>query len=88
MDDKEAAREEWFYSQREYPLGQIPAGARVKAIADIQNIQRTIRARRQTAPPPDIAPARPLRPPWMLPTGLLSDRSPPTPAPPMSPQAA
>jgi uncharacterized protein (TIGR03437 family) len=49
VDDKAAAREEWFYSQREYPLGQIPAGARLKAIADIQNIQRTIRARRQTA---------------------------------------
>ena len=49
VDDKEAAREQWFYTQREYPLGQIPAGARVKAIADIQNIQRTIRARRQTA---------------------------------------
>src|ERR1700733_4408288 len=49
VDDKEAAREEWFYSQREYPLSQIPAGARLKAIADIQNIQRTIRARRQTA---------------------------------------
>ena len=49
VDDKEAAREEWFYSQREYPLGRIPAGARLKAIADIQNIQRTIRARRQTA---------------------------------------
>jgi len=49
VDDKEAAREEWFYSQREYPLGQIPTGARVKAIGDIQNIQRTIRARRQTA---------------------------------------
>jgi uncharacterized protein (TIGR03437 family) len=49
VDDKAAAREEWFYSQREYPLGQIPAGARVKAITDIQNIQRTLRARRQTA---------------------------------------
>ena len=49
LDDREAAREEWFYSQREYPAGQIPAGARLKAIADIQNIQRTVRARRQTA---------------------------------------
>src|SRR5260370_2814729 len=49
LDDKQAAREEWFYSQREYPLGQIPTGARLKAIADIQNIERTMRARRQTA---------------------------------------
>lgn len=49
LDDKEAARDEWFYSQREYPLGQILAGARLRAIAEIQNIQRTIRTRRQTA---------------------------------------
>src|SRR5690349_10163580 len=49
VDDKQAAREEWFYSQREYPLGQIPTGARLKAIADIKNIERTVRARRQTA---------------------------------------
>ncbi len=49
LDDKEAARDDWFYSQREYPVGQIPAGARLKGIADIHNIQRTVRARRQTA---------------------------------------
>src|SRR5712672_2066695 len=49
VDDQQAAREEWFYSQREYPLRQIPAGARLKAIADIKAIERTIRARRQTA---------------------------------------
>jgi uncharacterized protein (TIGR03437 family) len=49
VDDHQAAREEWFYSQREYPLGQIPAGARLKAIADIRAIERTTRARRQTA---------------------------------------
>src|ERR1700675_1650189 len=60
VDDKEAAREEWFYSQREYPLGQIPAGARLKAIADIQNIQRTIRARRQTASATGNPPGAPL----------------------------
>ena len=49
LDDKQAAREEWFYSQREYPLGQIPTGARIKAITDIRSIERTMRARRQTA---------------------------------------
>ena len=47
LDDKEAAREEWFYSQREYPLGMIPTGARLKAIADIQSIQGAARAGRQ-----------------------------------------
>src|SRR5215472_5590753 len=48
-DDKQAAREEWFYKQREYPLGEIPTGARLKAIADILSIRRTVRPRRQTA---------------------------------------
>src|SRR6202790_93284 len=48
-DDRQAAREEWFYSQREYPLGQIPTGARLQAIDGIQQIDRTVRARRQTA---------------------------------------
>ena len=38
-DDREAAREEWFYNQRAYPLGQIPAGARLKAITDLQRIE-------------------------------------------------
>ena len=47
LDDKQAQREEWFYRQREYPLGQIPAGARIKAIAEIRNIERANRARRQ-----------------------------------------
>ena len=49
LDDRQAQREEWFYSQREYPLGQIPTGARIKAIAEIQRIERTARARRQAA---------------------------------------
>jgi uncharacterized protein (TIGR03437 family) len=48
LDDKAAAREDWFYSQREYPLGQIPAGARLKAITEIHNIQRTVRVRSRT----------------------------------------
>ncbi len=56
-DDKQAAREEWFYGQRQYPLGQIPTGARLKAIADIQAIQRSIRARRLTASAGGSSPA-------------------------------
>jgi uncharacterized protein (TIGR03437 family) len=44
VDNKQAAREEWFYSQRAYPLGEIPTGARVKAIAEIQRIDRAARA--------------------------------------------
>ena len=44
-DDHAAARDEWFYSQRQYPLGQIPAGARVKAIEAIKNIERATSAR-------------------------------------------
>ncbi|MDP8981073.1 MAG: hypothetical protein M3O35_10825 [Acidobacteriota bacterium] len=45
VDDNAAARDEWFYSQREYPLGHIPAGARVKAIEAIKNIESAARAR-------------------------------------------
>jgi uncharacterized protein (TIGR03437 family) len=42
-DDHAAARDEWFYSQRQYPLGRIPIGARVKAIEAIKNIERAAR---------------------------------------------
>jgi uncharacterized protein (TIGR03437 family) len=38
VDDKQAEREEWFYSQRAYPLGHIPTGARLKGIAEIEKI--------------------------------------------------
>lgn len=46
-DDRQAAREEWFYSQRAYPLGRIPPLARVNAIAEIQRIDAAARQRRQ-----------------------------------------
>ncbi|HEV2688375.1 MAG TPA: hypothetical protein VGV35_07465, partial [Bryobacteraceae bacterium] len=49
-DDRQAAREEWFYSQRTYPRAQIPAGARVKAIADIQRNDAAMRLRHLSAP--------------------------------------
>ena len=48
-DDRAAAREEWFFGQRAYPLSQIPAGARIKAISEIQRIDRALRARRQSS---------------------------------------
>ncbi len=35
VDNHQAERQEWFYSQREYPLGHIPTGARINAIAAI-----------------------------------------------------
>src|SRR5690349_2577572 len=44
VDNKQAAREEWFYSQRAYPLGEIPSGARVNAIAAIHRLDRAARA--------------------------------------------
>jgi uncharacterized protein (TIGR03437 family) len=47
VDDKQAAREEWFYNQRSYPSGRIPAGARLKAIAEIEQLDRAARALRQ-----------------------------------------
>ena len=49
LDDHQTKREEWFYSQREYPLRQIPAGARLKAINVIKSIEAATQARRQTA---------------------------------------
>jgi uncharacterized protein (TIGR03437 family) len=49
VDDKQEDREEWFYNQRAFPAGQIPAGARIKAIADIQQIDRAARLRRRSA---------------------------------------
>ena len=45
VDDQQAQREEWFYSQRAYPLGRIPTGARLKAIAEIDRLDGELRAR-------------------------------------------
>src|SRR5260370_10023639 len=46
-DDHARARDEWFYSQRAYPLGRIPPLARVNAIAEIRRIDAAARQRRQ-----------------------------------------
>src|SRR5258708_209146 len=40
VDNHQAERQEWFYSQRESPLGQIPTGARINAIAAIRAMER------------------------------------------------
>src|SRR5579863_2529605 len=34
-------RQEWFYNQRAYPLGYIPAGARLKALHQLDKMVRT-----------------------------------------------
>jgi uncharacterized protein (TIGR03437 family) len=50
-DDDEArqsARVEWFYNQRAYPVDDIPAGARIEAIAEMQRIDHAARSRRQS----------------------------------------
>jgi uncharacterized protein (TIGR03437 family) len=49
VDDKQAEREEWFYAQRAYPLGRIPTGARLKGIAEIENIDAQARARQSSS---------------------------------------
>jgi uncharacterized protein (TIGR03437 family) len=46
-DDHQKERDEWFYSQRSYPLTQIPSGARLNAIAEIKRIDRAVRANHQ-----------------------------------------
>jgi hypothetical protein len=34
-------RQEWFYNQRAYPLSHIPAGARLKALYQLDGMMRT-----------------------------------------------
>jgi len=46
-DDHQRERDEWFYSQRSYPRTEIPAGARLNAIAEIKRIDRAVRASHQ-----------------------------------------
>jgi uncharacterized protein (TIGR03437 family) len=48
-DERQAARTEWFYSQRAYPFGEIPVGARINAIAEMRRIDRAARAQRRSA---------------------------------------
>ena len=49
VDDKQAQREEWFYTQRAYPLPHIPTGARLKGIAEIDRIDAQAQVIRQPA---------------------------------------
>ena len=42
-------RERWFYDQRRYPLGFIPAGARLKAFRQLQEMVRTVKGLRLDA---------------------------------------
>jgi photosystem II stability/assembly factor-like uncharacterized protein len=42
-------RQEWFYNQRAYPLGYIPAGARLKAFRELQRMIRAVKALRSSA---------------------------------------
>lgn len=35
------AREQWFYSQRAYPLGRIPTGARIQAVKALRALERS-----------------------------------------------
>lgn len=42
-----AARQEWFYSQRAYPLGYIPPGARNTAIRELERTDRIARQQRR-----------------------------------------
>ncbi len=45
-DGVRLAREQWFYSQRSYPLGRIPTGARLKAINALHVLERSHAAQR------------------------------------------
>jgi uncharacterized protein (TIGR03437 family) len=50
VDDKQAEREQWFYTQRAYPLGHIPTGARLKGIAEIEKINAQALTERSRTP--------------------------------------
>lgn len=42
-------RAKWFYDQRRYPLGYIPAGARLKAFRQLQDMVRAMKGQRLSA---------------------------------------
>jgi photosystem II stability/assembly factor-like uncharacterized protein len=48
-DDRQEERAKWFYNQRRFPNATIPAGARRRAILEIQRIDAAARAGRQQA---------------------------------------
>lgn len=49
-DNLVARRQKWFYDQRRYPLGYIPAGARRKALLQLQEMVRAVKGQRVSAP--------------------------------------
>src|SRR5258707_13516496 len=63
VDDHQAERQEWFYSQREFPLGHIPTRARLNAIDAIKNMERSSRQTRVAVP---AASPRADASPWSL----------------------
>src|SRR5579863_1088674 len=42
-DGEQSARQRWFYEQRAYPYGSIPAGARADAVRAIDRIDSATR---------------------------------------------
>lgn len=48
-DDHQLERQQWFYNQREFPLGHIPTGARINAIEAVKAIERAARQGRPLA---------------------------------------
>jgi len=62
--DDPRRRMEWFYRQRAFPLGRIPAGARLKALEQMEEMRRAESGRLSAAAPAPLeagaaAPARP-----------------------------
>jgi uncharacterized protein (TIGR03437 family) len=47
-DNRQAAREQWFYGPRAYPNNAIPRSARLNAIREMQRIDRAARSLRQS----------------------------------------
>ncbi len=45
--DQPRQREEWFYHQRAYPHQRIPAGARMRAVQEMDRVDAAMRTRRQ-----------------------------------------
>jgi len=43
-----AERKQWFYGQREFPLGNIPAGARLKAVDQMRFLLKNTKAKQSS----------------------------------------
>lgn len=54
VDDQQEQRQEWFYTQRAYPNTRIPAGARLKALLDIERMDGEFRTLHPQAVPADL----------------------------------